>query len=293
MLSPTETLDPNRPADATGQDESGYYKEFQTENGATTTYVYREIIPASKDEPLYRGWFRLLTPKPIPAWDWANTYVLKDSSWVTSKNVMPITVYLEEGVAGGEVIQSLAHADSQLEDRNDYRYSGSFDPELIFDRFLGWDKSADLYPTDKWQAFRSELQDDRIDTAAIRFSVSGNEYTWAPSPTMGTVVYIMNWDNTNKDENGFVEWQGYPDTEHFRSAFWGVDENGNIIGGITSKTPLNDLSLPERKIRWMVLYHTISILDSEDLTDYGFGSEAYLFAGLAGEGTPPYIIINP
>ena len=68
-LTPTATVDPNMPEGATGKDAQGNWLKTVAENGEETTYVYREIVPSDQNAPVYSGWFRLLTPKPIPLWD--------------------------------------------------------------------------------------------------------------------------------------------------------------------------------------------------------------------------------
>jgi hypothetical protein len=167
-----------------------------------------------------------------------------------------------------------------------------YDGAMFFDtgkRFLG--RRVQTGQDDQWQQLRTELQDEDTTTASISFTVSGTEYRWGPGPDVGAVIYIVDWDDADPTtDSRFVQWGDGKLVPFFRSAFWGTDSQGNILGGIASQEPLSEL--PDKWIRTMVLFHTISIVGFKDMTNGGYSSLLGFYATVAGKDSPPYIIIN-
>jgi hypothetical protein len=281
----TETVPPVTPTEV--EPKEGDTKKV-IENEKEVTYVYKEIKSADNKEVLYTGWFRSLTPVALPLWDW-DTYVRDDSGgWKFGKDVGPIQIFIEEGASGTNPINSLEHTQTPEGTVNNGDYMGRLFA-LMTKRITG--SYPDGLSNDQLDQFYLDLQDGKPDTAAITFSASGKEYTWSPGPNEGSVIYILNWDAaTPAGGNGFGEWVDNTNTDRFRSAFWGTDASGNIIGAIASQKPLNELT--DKQIRAMVLFHTISILDGQDMTIRGYSAVLNDYADTSGQDTPPYIQIH-
>jgi len=296
----TATPDPNMPADATGRNGIGEWTKSVTVAGKDVTYVFKEIRISSEEpdaemaaedtsEPLFRGWFRLLTPEPIPAWESQGTNYLRNGQWTPARNVMPISVWMAEGVPGGDSIMSLTHWPIHRNRINLDPYPGSFIPFVSYRFFDG--KLPDVVPDDDWQAMRSGVQDDSPSTSAMPFTVDGAHYTWAPSPNVGSSVYIMRWEDSEPREgNRWLQWHDYTNKDWYRSSFWGTDAKGNLIGGFASEKPLNELD--DQQVRWLTLLHTLTVIQQEDVTEHGFNPTAYHLADLAGAAGPPYIVVT-
>lgn len=261
--------------------------DTKVENGYTFTYT---VVKTADGKEPYTGWFRPMTLTPIPIWDY-NIYA-KDAAgnFVSGKAIGPIQVLVEEGVSGADTIQSLSHTKYQdlNSDQANNEYLDTVRP-LFHMRFLG--SPAKTGQDDQWQELVTNLQDGDPKTGSITFTVSGKKFSWGPGPNEGSVVYVMNWDHAapTKD-NGFVQWKDNTNIDNFRSAFWGIDAEGNILGAIASEKPLNQLS--DKQIRMLPFFHTISILDGEDMTARGFSTRLDLELDKAGQVLPPYIEIN-
>jgi len=260
--------------------------DTMVENGYT--YTYTVIRSPDTKETLYTGWFRKMTLTALPLWDWS-TYVPDGSGgWKVGQDVGPIQVLVEKGVPGADTIRSLEHTQYPDGQPNNNEYMETLYP-LISKRFLG--KWLDAASNEEWRQLQVDLQDGKPDTAMITFTVNGKEYQWSPGPNVGSVVYVLNWDHAAPTkENGFVEWKDNTNTDRFRTAFWGIDDKGNILGAIASEKPLNELTY--KQIRMMVLYDTIQILVGKDMTDVGYGAVLNDFADISGKDNPPVIEIH-
>ncbi len=258
------------------------------ENGKNVVYTYKEIKSADNKEALYTGWFRTLTPTRLPVWDWTTYIPDGTGGWKFGKDVGPIQIWVAEGGTGAEMMQSLTHIQAPDGEGNNIEYMKSLRP-LVSKRFNG--VYPDALSEEQWRQFQLDLQDGKSDTGSITFTMDGKDYQWSPGPNVGTVVYIMNWDDAVPAEgNGFGEWVDNTNTDRFRTAFWGVDDKGNILGAISSQKPLNELT--DKQIRAMALFHTISILDGQDMTNRGYSSVLNDYADTSGQDSVPYIQIN-
>lgn len=256
------------------------------ENGKDIIYTYR-IVKSEDGKEQYHGYFKLVTPKTLPTYDW-DTYVPDGKGgYRFGEDILPKQVFIEEGVPDADILYSLTHIQTSDGTVNNEEYMRTLSPQ-VFKRYYDYFPTAKDNPT--WQKLQQELQDGKPDTAQLTITIGGKEYKWSPGPKVGTVVYVIKWDNAAPTpENGFKEWEE-PGLNHFRSVFWGIDAKGQLIGAISSQNPLKDLT--DIQIREMVLFHDISALYFKDLTDVGYSLPLYDFAESSGAETPPQIIIN-
>jgi len=254
--------------------------DTKLENGET--FIYKIIQSSDSQGQQYSGWFRKLTPTAIPVYDWS------EIGSPGGKDIGPMVVYVQEGVSGADGIKSITHPVLTLSDARNSTYEHFMDGKLNEDYYHPKCCASHTYTATQLAPFFGSLQSGTMD---YTFTNGSQKYPWYLGPKSGSVVYVIDFDKaTPEKSNGFLEWRDLPNQIRFRSVFWGVDEQGNILGAISSEKSLDQLD--DTELRLMVLYHITAVLDEKDVTDYGFGVLPEMMSEQAGKDKPPYIQIQ-
>lgn len=258
--------------------------DTKVENGYTYTYT---VIKTAEGKEAYQGWFRSMTPTAIPMYDWGQGYIPDgNGGWIQAKNVSPITILVEENVSGAATIQSFTHKDlvSLSKDQQSH--------ELYIGYMMTFFGTTD-------EALAQSAREQQSGTLKYPVQFGDTTFDWYPSPDHGAKVYILNYNNpTISKDSGAVEWKDAPYDNSFRTTFWGLDAQGNAIGAIASKQPLDQLNQTGMFNELLIFpyYHVASMLGGTggDLKQYSGGFSILLqkLMQYSERSDPPYVEIT-
>ncbi|MCL5612152.1 MAG: hypothetical protein M1485_06315 [Chloroflexi bacterium] len=247
--------------------------DTKAENGYTYTYT---VVRTADGKAEYSGWFRPMTPTAINMMDWV--WYLPDGA----KGIAPITIFVEDNVPGADAIQVFTHSEIAKGQGG----SNSYINALV--------TAFGNNNNDKWLTVRDGME---AGTQKYPVQFGNTSFDFYPSPKHGSIVYVFNPNNpVISKENGSVEWDdGQINHDHkFKTIFWGLDAQGNTLGGIASETPLNQLNPEELPI--FPFYHVASIIGGTggDLKLYSGGYSQLLQRMREGsqKSDPPYVEIS-
>ena len=159
--------------------------DTKVENGYTYTYT---VVKTADGKEAYEGWFRPMTPTAIPLFDWT-TYVSDDSGgWKLGKDIVPITMFVEEGVPGADAIKVFSHTElakpAAVDKTNPYE-------ETLNGEFVKY-----IYGTGSSSNDGTKMNTG-LQSGTIKYPIQygSKEYDWYPSPEHGVVVYVFNYKN--------------------------------------------------------------------------------------------------
>ncbi|MDP1715846.1 MAG: hypothetical protein Q8L41_13985 [Anaerolineales bacterium] len=267
----TEMPDPNMPLGEMGKDAEGKYVKM--ENGDIARKVeYKN----SAGEILYEGWAVEKTQKGgITLLGTGGPY-----------RAVPVKLMIASNVSGGEVFASLTSPDNPD--------SGFDSLNSVVGTALRARKNISNSDLVGLNDYIDKLRKGEL---SLPFITSfGKSVEGFLGPDTGFITIVVPYDSLDPATvNGVTEWlDAYPESRSsFRSTVLGVDKDGNIVGLIASKKPLNEL--PDNITRMLLLYHAANIINDEDQTHQEWSNNLsiyILYADAKGDKKVPDIIIT-